>query len=101
LQLLTDVEPDSGSRCGTKGLVSRPVSRSLLVVWVQSLGLCFYPHLKCRKRFIVLLPGTPVRIADDECRGAGLSLSYDAIASRREYGFHNYVHHYKWTPSEP
>jgi hypothetical protein len=68
---------------------------------VQSLGLCFYPLLKCLKRFIVLLPDAAVRIADDECRGAGLSLSYDAIASRREYGFPNGVHHYKWTPSQP
>jgi hypothetical protein len=53
---------------------------------VQSLGLCFYPHLKCLKRFIVLLPGAAVRIAEDLRKRADLSLSYDAIASRREYG---------------
>jgi hypothetical protein len=31
-------------------------SPSGIVRLVQSLGLCFYPHLKCLKRFIVLLP---------------------------------------------
>jgi hypothetical protein len=76
-------------------LVSRSPARL-----VQSLGLCFDPLLKCLKRFIVLLPGAALRIADDECRGAGLSLSYDATG-RREYRFHNSGHHYKWTPSQP
>lgn len=65
-------------------LVSRSAARL-----VQSLGLCFYPLLKCLKRFILLHPGAAVRIADDECRGASLSLPYDAIASRREYRFPN------------
>jgi hypothetical protein len=36
---------------------------------VQSLGFCFYPHLKCLKRFIVLLPDPAARIANDECWG--------------------------------
>jgi hypothetical protein len=76
----------------------RLVPRSRLV---QSLGLCFYPLLKCLKRFIVLLPDAAVRVADDLRTRAGLSLSYDAIASRRECGFPNDVHHYKWTPSWP
>jgi hypothetical protein len=52
---------------------------------MQSLGFCFYPHLKRLKRFIVLLPDTAVRIAEDLRTRAGLSLSYDA-AGRREYG---------------
>jgi hypothetical protein len=54
---------------------------------VQSLGLFFYSLLKRLKRFIVLLPDAAVRVADDLRTRAGLSLSYDAIASRREYGF--------------
>jgi hypothetical protein len=40
-------------------------SPSGIVRLVQSLGLCFYPHLKCLKRFIVLLPDASVRIAED------------------------------------
>jgi hypothetical protein len=32
---------------------------------VQSLGFCFYPHLKCLKRFILLLPDAAVRVAED------------------------------------
>jgi hypothetical protein len=58
---------------------------------VQSLDLCFDPHLKCLKRFIVLLPGAAVRIAEDLRMRAGLSLSYDA-AGRREYRFPNDLH---------
>jgi hypothetical protein len=53
-------------------------SPSGIVRLVQSLGLCFYPHLKCLKRFIVLLPGAAVRIAEDLRTRAGLSFSYDA-----------------------
>jgi hypothetical protein len=67
---------------------------------VQGLGLCFYPHLKCLKRFIVLLPGAAVRIAEDLRMRAGLSLSYDA-ASRREYGLPNGPHQYTRTPGQP
>jgi hypothetical protein len=54
---------------------------------VQSLGLCFYPLLKCFKRFILLLPlqDAGAWVAEDLRMRAGLSLSYDA-ASRREYG---------------
>jgi DNA replication protein DnaC len=66
-----------------------PFSPSGIVRLAQSLGLCFDPLLKCLKRFILLLPDAPVRIAADECRGAGLSLSYDAITSRRQYRFPN------------
>jgi hypothetical protein len=51
----------------------------------QSLGLCFDPLLKCLKRFMVLLPGAAVRIAEDLRTRAGLSLSYDA-AGRDEPG---------------
>jgi hypothetical protein len=70
-------------------MVTSPIWRTLTLVGrsiarlAQSLGLCFYPHLKCLKRFIVLLPGAAVRIAEDLRTRAGLSLSYDAIASRR------------------
>jgi hypothetical protein len=53
---------------------------------VQSLGLFVYSLLKCLKRFIVLLPDAAVWVAEDLRTRAGLSLSYDAIASRREYG---------------
>jgi hypothetical protein len=62
-------------------------SPSGIVRLVQSLGLCFYPLLKCLKRFIVLLPDAAVWVAEDLRTRAGLSLSYDAIASRREYRF--------------
>jgi hypothetical protein len=66
----------------------------------QSLGLFFYSLLKCLERFIVLLPGAAVRIAEDLRTRAGLSLSYDA-AGRREYRFPNDPHQYTWTPSWP
>jgi ATP-dependent DNA ligase len=36
--------------------------------------------LKCLKRFIVLLPGAAVRVAEDLRTRAGLSLSYDAAS---------------------
>jgi hypothetical protein len=75
-------------------------SPSGIVRLVQSLGLCFYPHLKCLKRFIVLLPGAAVRIAEDLRMRAGLSLSYDA-ARRREYWLPNDPHPYTRTPSQP
>jgi hypothetical protein len=76
-------------------------SPSGIVRLVQSLGLCFYPHLKCLKRFIVLLPGAAVRVAEDLRMCASLSLTYDAIASRREYGFPNDPHPYTRTPGQP
>jgi hypothetical protein len=67
----------------------------------QNVGLFFYSLLKCLKRFIVLLPDAALRVADDLRTRADLSLSYDAIANRREYGFPKSVHHYKWTSSQP
>jgi hypothetical protein len=67
----------------------------------QSLGLCFYPLLKCLKRFIELLPDAAVSVAEDLRTRAGLSLSYDAIASRREYRFPKDPHPHTWTPSWP
>jgi hypothetical protein len=75
-------------------------SPSGIVRLVQSLGLCLDPHLKCLKRFIVLLPGAAVRIAEDLRTRAGLSLSYDA-AGRREYRLPNDPHPYTRTPSQP
>jgi hypothetical protein len=76
-------------------------SPSGIVRLVQSLGLCFDPLLKCFKRFIVLLPDAAVWVAEDLRTRAGLSPSYDAIASRREYWFKNNAHKYKWPPSWP
>jgi hypothetical protein len=49
----------------------------------------------------VLLPDAALRVAEDLRTRAGLSLSYDAIASRREYWFKNNAHKYKWPPSWP
>jgi hypothetical protein len=68
---------------------------------VQSLGLFVYSLLKCLKRFIVLLPDAAVWVAEDLRTRAGLSLSYNAIASRREYRLPNDPHQYTWTPSWP
>jgi hypothetical protein len=75
-------------------------SPSGIVRLVQSLGLCFYPLLKCLKRFIVLLPGAAVRVAEDLRTRAGLSLSYDA-AGRREYRFPKGPHQYTRTSGQP
>jgi hypothetical protein len=61
----------------------------------------FHPLLKCLNRLAALLPDAAARIAEDDCRGAGLSLSSDAIASRREYWLPNDPHPYTWTPSWP
>jgi hypothetical protein len=63
--------------------------RSIAACW-KVLSSCrfsggFHSHLKCLKRFIVLLPGAALRVAEDLRMRAGLSLSHDA-ASRREYG---------------
>ena len=54
---------------------------------MQSLGLCFYPHLKCLKRFIVRLPGAAVRIAEDLRMRAGLSPA--SVALGRSIGGHD------------
>ena len=50
-----------------------------------SLGLFFYSLLKGLKRFIGLLPDAAVWVAEDLRTRAGLSPSYNAIASGREY----------------
>jgi hypothetical protein len=43
----------------------------------------FHSLLKFLKRFTALLPDAALRVADDLRTRAGLSPSYDAIASRR------------------
>jgi hypothetical protein len=73
----------SNSACAKTGTLVAPST-------LQSLCLCFYPLLKCLKRFVVLLPGAVARVAEDLRTRAGLSLSYDA-AGRREYRFPNDV----------
>jgi hypothetical protein len=54
----------------------------------QSLGFFFYSLLKCLKRFIALLPDAAV--PEDLRTRAGLSPSYNAIASGRHFRFRQY-----------